>query len=116
KHAPTEAPTDVVGLPGEYEPVDRVLLGWHGGNWEYVSFFASVLRELQPDARALIAVESETDERLLRETLTHEGVDPSRVDYVIHELNSMWIRDYGPVVVRTRAGGLRVIDLPYHPD
>lgn len=112
----SEAPDDVLGLPGEYEPVDRVLFGWHAGNWAYVPFFARVLRTVTADAKALIAVESPDERELLSETLATHGVDLTRVDFVIHELDSMWIRDYGPMVVRTRDGGYRVIDLPYHAD
>jgi agmatine deiminase len=112
----TDPPDDVVGLPGEFEPVERILLGWHGGNWDYVDFFVAVLREVLPDASALVAVEDEADQILLMDTLAAEGVDLSRVDFVLHELDSMWMRDYGPLLVRTAAGGYRVIDLPYHPD
>lgn len=112
----TDAPDDVLGLPGEWEPVERVLLGWHGGNWDYADFFAAVLREVLPDVRALVAVESAADQLLLTDTLLVEGVDITRVDFVEHALDSMWMRDYGPLLVRTTTGGLRVIDLPYHPD
>ncbi len=111
-----DAPDDVLGLPGEYEPVERVLFGWHPGNWDYVRFFASVLRTVTADAKALIAVESTEEQVLLMESLAGYGVDLSRVDFVMHMLDSMWIRDYGPMLVRTQDGGYRVIDLPYHAD
>ncbi len=112
----SEAPPDVAGLPGEYEPVDRVLFGWHAGNWQYVDFFASYLRQVTPEAKVLIAVEDETERVMLSESLAAQRVDLSRIDFVIHELDSMWIRDYGPLLVRTRDGGFRVMDLPYHAD
>jgi agmatine deiminase len=112
----SEAPDDVAGLPGEYEPVERVLFGWHPGNWQYVRFFARVLRSVTTDAKALIAVESHEEQALLMDALASHGVDLTRVDFFIHELDSMWIRDYGPMLVRTRDGGYRVIDLPYHAD
>ncbi|MCZ7681972.1 MAG: agmatine deiminase family protein [Sandaracinaceae bacterium] len=112
----TEVPADVSVLPGEYEPVDRVLFGWHAGNWQYVRFFASYLRQVTPDARVLIAVEDQRERTILSASLAGEGVDLSRVGFVIHELDSMWIRDYGPMLVRTRDGGFRVMDLPYHID
>lgn len=112
----TDAPTDVAVLPGEFEPVDRVLFGWHAGNWQYVRFFARYLRHVTPDAKVLIAVEDERERTILSASLAAEGVDLTRVDFVIHELDSMWIRDYGPVLVRTRDGGFRVMDLPYHLD
>lgn len=112
----SDAPDDVVGLPGEYEPVDRVLFGWHAGNWGYVGFFASVLRAVTSDAKALIAVEDDREQALLAAALSQHGIDLERVEFVVHELDSMWIRDYGPMLVRTRDGGYRVIDLPYHAD
>lgn len=111
-----EPPPDVAGLPGEYEPVDRVLFGWHAGNWRYVSFFGRYIRNVVPEAKVLIAVEDSREQVVLAESLAAEGVDLSRVDFVIHELDSMWIRDYGPLLVRTRDGGYRVMDLPYHAD
>ena len=115
KDAFTGPPTDVVGLPGEYESVERVLLGWHAGNWGYLDFFASVLRAVTPDAVAVIAVEDAEDEALLRDALASRGVDQERLQIVVEPLDSMWIRDYGPVLVRTQRG-FRVIDFPYHTD
>jgi len=112
----TDEPSDVVTLPGESGPVERVLFGWHAGNWGYLRYFGSVMRAVVRDARVLVAVESEGERLALMDALAGERVDLSRVDFVIHTLDSMWIRDYGPVLVRTRAGGYRVIDLPYHAD
>lgn len=104
-----------VTIPGEYEPVDRVLFGWHAGNWPYLRYFARVMREVAREATALVAVESADERAALREALADEGVDVSRVEFVLHELDSMWIRDYGPILART-ASGYQVLDLPYHPD
>ena len=112
----SDEPDDIVTLPGESGPVERVLFGWHAGNWGYLRYFGSVMRAVVSDARLLIAVESLSEQRALMEALTEQRVDLSRVDFVIHPLDSMWIRDYGPVLVRTREGGYRVIDLPYHAD
>ncbi len=112
----SDEPDDIVTLPGESGPVERVLFGWHAGNWGYLRYFGSVMRAVVSDARLLIAVESLSEQRALMEALTEQRVDLSRVDFVIHPLDSMWIRDYGPVLVRTREGGYRVMDLPYHAD
>lgn len=105
----------LVTVPGEYEPVDRVLFGWHAGNWPYLRFFGRVMREVAREATVLVAVESAEERAALREALADEGVDVSRVEFVLHELDSMWIRDYGPILART-ASGYQVLDLPYHPD
>jgi len=101
----TDEPSDVATLPGESGPVERVLFGWHAGNWGYLRYFGSVMRAVVRDARVLVAVESEGERRALMDALAGERVDLSRVDFVIHSLDSMWIRDYGPVLVRTRAAG-----------
>ncbi|GAB5540934.1 MAG: agmatine deiminase family protein [Sandaracinaceae bacterium] len=112
----TDPPDDVERMAAEFEPVERVLLGWHGGNWEYLDFFADLLKIVTPDVSALVAVEDPEEEVLLRQALYDAGVDVSRLDFAVHPLDSMWIRDYGPVFARTRDGGLRVVDLPYHGD
>lgn len=111
-----DEPNDVATLPGEHEPVDRVLFGWHAGNWGYLRYFASVMRVVVREATAVVAVESPEEELALRDALADAGVDMTRVEFVLHQLDSMWIRDYGPVLVRTKGGGYRVIDLPYHAD
>jgi hypothetical protein len=70
-----DEPNDVATLPGEHEPVDRVLFGWHAGNWGYLRYFASVMRVVVREATAVVAVESPEEELALRDALADAGVD-----------------------------------------
>ena len=45
--------------------------------------------------------------------LKKAGVDTGSVRFTILALDSVWIRDYGPLVVRTTGGGYQVVDLRY---
>lgn len=110
---PDGPPGDVVGLPGEFDPVDSLLVGWHADAWSYLPVYATLVREASRRSKVLILVPEPADEELIRFHLAAAGAEMGRIELVPAPLDSVWIRDYGPLVVRTRDHRLRVIDLPY---
>lgn len=109
-------PRAVLTLPGEFEPVDEVLLGWEGGNWEHLPFFTTLAQELASSRTRLVLVGTAEDRGEFVQHLEASGVDAARLGAVDAVVDTMWIRDYGPVYVRSPAGELLVVDLPYHED
>ncbi len=117
----TAAPGDVDVLPGEFERTDTMIVGWAGQHeWE-----ASLVNA----AASYVPVSIVTTQgwvREIRRMLNDRGMDDttidSRVTFITENelgenvLQSVWMRDYGPLVPRTTDGGRRVIDFRYHFD
>lgn len=112
KPAPPPSP---FALPAEFEPVGRVLIGFEQGNWDYLPYFTELAVEVAERADVVV-VGYEVDRTAFAEHLASVGVPADRVEQIDAPIDSMWIRDYGPVFVRTHAGPLAVVDLPYHDD
>ncbi|MCA9610474.1 MAG: agmatine deiminase family protein [Myxococcales bacterium] len=111
---PTPPPSPFA-LPAEFEPVDRVLIGFEQGNWDYLPYFTELAEDVAQHADVVV-VGDEIDRSAFAEHLVSVGVRPERIQQVEAPLDSMWIRDYGPMFVRTHDGTLAVVDLPYHDD
>lgn len=103
-------------LPGEWEPVDRLLVSWNRDNQDLTPFFAGFLREAVKQTDVTLLTAANISRRALSRDLRRAGVDVSHLDYQVAPLNTMWIRDYGPLVLRTDEGRRIVVDLPYSLD
>jgi agmatine deiminase len=66
-----------------------------------------------PEVPLVVAGEPE-DRDLFVDFLRGQGVMGDRVQTIDAPLDSMWVRDYGPVFVRGVGGMMWVVDLPYH--
>lgn len=111
--APPRPPTDVTALPGEFDPVTDVLVSWHSDAWSYLPIYATLVREASRRSRVVVLLAEPEEEAFIRFHLAAAGADMRAVELVYAPLDSVWIRDYGPLVVRTRTRRLRAIDMPY---
>lgn len=109
--APVAAEPTLV-LPGEFEPVERVLIGWEQSNWELLDYFTNLALAITEEAD-LVVVGEQSDRDELISYLVAAGVPPERIDRIDAPLDTMWMRDYGPVYVRAADGERVVVDLPY---
>jgi len=87
-------PSGTVHTPAEYEQNEGFLVSWKS--------YTSLLTELvvgvttgDPDAIAYV-VASSSAQPGAEATLTSAGADMSRVEFIIYDTTSVWIRDYGP--------------------
>ena len=110
---PLAPPTDVTTLPGEFDPVSDLLVSWHADAWSYLPVYATLVREASKRSRVTVLLAEPEEEDFVRFHLAAAGADMGSVSLVYAPLDSVWIRDYGPLVVRTRNRQLRAIDLPY---
>lgn len=110
----TDAPGDAIGLPGESEPVRELLVGWADGASQLAPFFTRLVGEASLRVHTTVFAPSEDMAADIRSRLAQAGYDDSRVKLLLVSLDSIWIRDYGPLVVRTSGGGLRIIDARYY--
>lgn len=100
-------------LPGEYEPVDNVLFGWSEDAWGYTPTFSTLVRETSYRSKVTVLHSSATDLKPLRLELQHAGANLEAITFVQTPLDSMWMRDYGPFVVRSPSRAREVVDFNY---
>jgi agmatine/peptidylarginine deiminase len=104
-------------LPAEWEPQSAVLLAWpHAGtDWAarladvettYVALVAAIARF----ERVVICVADAELEAHARACLS--GIDLDRVRFIRAEYDDTWLRDSGPITLRTR-DGFRLLDFRF---
>ncbi|RMG15437.1 MAG: hypothetical protein D6731_08420 [Planctomycetota bacterium] len=111
---PSPGPALSIRAPAEHEPIEAVL--W-GANDTYI-----VLPTYRDAFRALhgsgvlsdVSVASQSVASQLRYEMVQAGVPLDDVEIYVVALDSVWMRDYGPIILQ-RADGTRVVgDLDYY--
>jgi agmatine deiminase len=83
---------------------------------EHTDVYVPLLTHASKHGRVRASVVGRVDVRFLIGLLAKEGADLGRIEFVPEEsLESLWMRDYGPVPVRTSEGP-GVLDFAYAPD
>ncbi|TZF91400.1 agmatine deiminase family protein [Cognatilysobacter lacus] len=106
-------------LPAEWEPQSAVLLAWphEGTDWAerladvettYVALVAAITR-FEP---AIVCVADAALEAHARDVLAAARVELSRVRFVHAQYDDTWLRDSGPITLRT-ASGFRLLDFRF---
>jgi agmatine/peptidylarginine deiminase len=112
-------PDPSMRLPAEWEPQAAVLVAWphEGTDWAprlsevertYVSLVAAIARF----EHALVCVPDASLEHHVRELLDEAGAERSRVHFVHVPYDDTWLRDSGPITLRTQ-DGFRLLDFRF---
>jgi agmatine deiminase len=98
-------------MPGEFEPIDAIMLGVN----ELIEYHPDTLAEIVAalDGRTgIIALVSKPDqERRTLELLRSRGVATDRIVFFTWPAESMWVQDFGPQQVL--GDDVRVVDFEY---
>jgi len=104
-------------LPAEWEPQSAVLLAWpHAGtDWaerlaDVETTYVALVGAIARFERVVICVADDALEAHARALLA--GVDADRVRFVRAEYDDTWLRDSGPITLRT-ADGFRLLDFRF---
>ena len=76
-----DASDQTLVLPGEFEPVDRVLIGWEQSNWELLDYFTNLSLAITEEADLVVAGEPGDRDELI-EMLVAAGVPRERIDRI----------------------------------
>lgn len=102
-----------VRVTGEYRKLSAVLLSAN----ELVHFHPQLFAELVSiisEKVPVIAIVAGPEQVLnAREALEERGVSRERVHFLIYQLDSMWIRDFGPLFIRRSDGSALLLDTYY---
>jgi agmatine deiminase len=106
-------PQGLLGLAPEYGAIDRILLGWSDDSWLYLPTYLELVHGLAAHAQLLVVVDGFEQQFFVAHELASYGVQLGSVEFVHAPLDSMWMRDYGPLVVHLEGGERRIMDAPY---
>ena len=106
-------------LPAEWEPQSAVLVAWPHSETDWADRLAEVettyvalVGAIVRFERAIVCVADDALEAHARAALQAAGVDMGRVRFVRAEYDDTWLRDSGPITLRT-AGGFRLLDFRF---
>lgn len=109
--AVSRAPTAAfpVILPGEFEPQRQLIVAW-APNFEQV--YSDLVASASQSVDVVVLAEPADRDAAVDELLS-AGANMRRVRFVHVPVQSMWMRDYGPIVARRADGRLYVVDAQY---
>lgn len=99
-----------VRMPGEWEPVSDLLLAWDP---ELERFFVEVIAGALGQARITMAINHAGEADDIDRALAAAGLEPGEIELLVTPVQSVWVRDFGPLVVELADGRRRVNDLHY---
>src|SRR5438105_2221212 len=99
--------------PGEFEPVSTLLLGCPD-TYLVDGMYPGMIRGIHGVATAHIYVDNAYARNDVIALLGQAGVSSSDYDFKVVPVDTIWMRDYGPLFVR-RGGALQLVDLDYSP-
>jgi agmatine deiminase len=100
-------------LPGEFEPAERLIMAWDDSLARFLLAIMTAASDEVPIT--VLLAPDQSDERLLH-VMRQLGIDPGTVQRVRVPVGSVWIRDFGPLVVRAPGGKRQVVDFGYYLD
>lgn len=101
-------PSGPVWCPPEYAPCEAIMMSWTGpSSWTTILARMAAQITTVGDADVIVVVPSSSTQSSATSTLQGQGTNMSRVRFVVRQLDTIWIRDYGPRFVYE--GGVRVI-------
>lgn len=110
RRAPT-APVQRVVMPADFEPVDQLVIAW---DHDYEDFFVQLTAAAWRHADVVVAVDERAqDAERIADALADAGVPEHAVYLAALQTDSVWMRDYGPFVVRGERGQRIVVDARY---
>lgn len=111
--APHWQPRFKYQLPGEFERQQAIVLGCHELARDMPDLFAAIVDSTGGRLTIVALVNDEQEFEMCQTVLKERNVLAGHVRYaqVLH--NTMWARDYGPLVVRKKNGRAVMVDADY---
>ncbi|MGB2820386.1 MAG: agmatine deiminase family protein [Phycisphaerae bacterium] len=95
-------------LPGEFERPSALMLGCNELVRHYPKVFSDVVAAAYRSTRIIGLISHNDQERLALELLEKRGLPNDAVRFVLLPLDTMWVRDYGPLFIRRTDGSTYV--------
>lgn len=114
--AVTPPPTGDVHCVAEYEPMDGILLAFpsnFSASWAAIQYQIAAQITTTGDAEVYAVVHSWEDPTAIVNAMIAAGADGNRIHTMVVDMNSIWIRDYGPRYI-IESGCRAIVDHTYN--
>ncbi len=102
-----------VRLPGEFEPQHAILLGCHSMLLDAPELFTGIVAAAQPQLEIVALVRNVGEYQRAQKLLADANIPAARVHFAELPHDTMWTRDYGPMIVQRFDGQAIVLDADY---
>lgn len=91
------SPTGPVHCVAEYEPMEGIIIAWEGPT-TWTNILAAIAAKITTvgDADLYVSLDAPSEEITARLALQNYGANLDRVQFLVRQTDSIWIRDYGP--------------------
>ena len=100
-------------VPAEFGQQSAVLLAGNILMRSHPEVYALLVREISERAPVVSIISSVEESLIGREVLDEFGISRDKVHFLFMPLDTIWIRDYGPIFVRRSDGSPMVVDTYY---
>ena len=104
-------------MPAEWETHTSTLLAWPHNKEDWPDKFepipyvyGEIIRNLTVNERVRLIVRNEKEAKKAEDILERCGVNLSKLDFYIIPTNRIWMRDSGPIFVKTSKGKKQMLD------
>ena len=94
-------------LPGEFEPQDAIMVSWHSQTWSEPTL-VKMIAAMQETTQIVVLVRDDEVREDAVEQLESAGIGLDNISFSMIDTDTVWCRDYGPLVVRCDDGAVRV--------
>jgi agmatine deiminase len=108
-------------MPAEWEPHEATWIAWPHNRNDWPSkygpipwVYAEIVRHLNKSEQVHILVDGPRHERTVRLMLAKLGVDQERIGFYRFATNRVWVRDYGPLFVKSADGNVALTDWKFN--
>ncbi|MFT5434867.1 MAG: hypothetical protein ACI9OJ_005583, partial [Myxococcota bacterium] len=107
----TSAPKTPMRAVGQFEDHQSLLLAWTGA---FPETYAGIVSGSNPVIDVYVLHEGEASKQQFQQAMANNGVGTTGINYVNTDIDSIWMRDYGPLSVRSPAGEVAFVDPRYY--
>lgn len=105
---------DIVAVVPDFTPIEALMVGSSELIIHHRPVFIELARALSRNHIPMVALVSDARHKgLCEDALAEADVPPDSVYPVIFPLNTMWLRDFGPIFVRNNDHSFGILDVDY---
>ncbi len=106
----TLPPEGIVRNIAEWEPMESVIIGYDSG----FGIPIEGIVEMTKDCMVTVLVADAEEENAVTDLISDNNGDVNNLDFVYHDVNSWWSRDYSPWFISLSDTAVAIVDFPYN--